>query len=294
MKIIRPEHFKVTAPVKLSEVPTRFEVETSEKRKEKELQKVREKLSKLQDKMYAHNKYGVLICLQGMDTAGKDSLIREVFKEVNARGVVVHSFKTPNSTELEHDYLWRHYLALPEKGKFSVFNRTHYENVLVTRVNPHFILNENIPGIETVEDITPEFWEHRFESINDFEKHLSRNGIIIFKFFLHLSKEEQRHRLIRRLETEKHNWKFSPGDLKERELWDDYQQCYEEAINTTSHPHAPWYIVPADNKETARYIVAKTILDELSQYTDIKEPELDEKIKDNISFYREQLEKEGH
>lgn len=294
MKTIRPEHFKVTAPIKLNEVPTRFEVETSEKRKEKELQKVREKLSKLQDKMYAHNKYGVLICLQGMDTAGKDSLIREVFKEVNARGVVVHSFKTPNSSELEHDYLWRHYLALPEKGKFSVFNRTHYENVLVTRVNPHFILNENIPGIETVEDITPEFWEHRFESINDFEKHLSRNGVIIFKFFLHLSKEEQRHRLIRRLETEKHNWKFSPGDLKERELWDDYQQCYEEAINTTSHPYAPWYIVPADNKETARYIVAKTILDELSQYTDIKEPELDEKIKDNIAFYREQLEKEGH
>lgn len=294
MKTIRPEHFKVTAPIKLNEVPTRFEVETSEKRKEKELQKVREKLSKLQDKMYAHNKYGVLICLQGMDTAGKDSLIREVFKEVNARGVVVHSFKTPNSTELEHDYLWRHYLALPEKGKFSVFNRTHYENVLITRVNPNFILNENIPGIETVEDITPEFWEHRFESINDFEKHLSRNGIIIFKFFLHLSKEEQRHRLIRRLETEKHNWKFSPGDLKERELWNDYQQCYEEAINTTSHSHAPWYIVPADNKETARYIVAKTILDELSQYTDIKEPELDEKIKDNIAFYREQLEKEGH
>lgn len=294
MKTIRPEHFKVTAPIKLNEVPTRFEVETSEKRKEKELQKVREKLSKLQDKMYAHNKYGVLICLQGMDTAGKDSLIREVFKEVNVRGVVVHSFKTPNSSELEHDYLWRHYLALPEKGKFSVFNRTHYENVLITRVNPHFILNENIPGIETVEDITPEFWEHRFESINDFEKHLSRNGIIIFKFFLHLSKEEQRHRLIRRLETEKHNWKFSPGDLKERELWDDYQQCYEEAINTTSHPYAPWYIVPADNKETARYIVAKTILDELSQYTDIKEPELDEKIKDNIAFYREQLEKEGH
>lgn len=294
MKTIHPEHFKVTSPIKLNEVPTRFEVETSEKRKEKELQKVREKLSKLQDKMYAHNKYGVLICLQGMDTAGKDSLIREVFKEVNARGVVVHSFKTPNSTELEHDYLWRHYLALPEKGKFSVFNRTHYENVLITRVNPHFILNENIPGIETLEDITPEFWEYRFESINDFEKHLSRNGIIIFKFFLHLSKEEQRHRLIRRLETEKHNWKFSPSDLKDRELWDDYQQCYEEAINTTSHPYAPWYIVPADNKETARYIVAKTILDELSQYTDIKEPELDEKIKDNIAYYREQLEKEGY
>ncbi|MFN3640153.1 MAG: PPK2 family polyphosphate kinase [Flavobacterium sp.] len=293
MKTIRPEQFKVTTPIQLSQVPTLFDVETSEKRKEKELQKVRENLSKLQDKMYAHNKYGVLICLQGMDTAGKDSLIREVFKEVNARGVVVHSFKVPNSLELEHDFIWRHYLALPEKGKFAVFNRTHYENVLVTRVNPQFILNENIPCIENVEDITPEFWEHRIESINDFEKHISRNGIIIFKFFLHLSKEEQRHRLIRRLEKEKHNWKFSPADLKERELWDEYQHCYEEVINSTSQPHAPWYIVPADNKETARYIVAKTILEELSRYTDIKEPELDEKIKANIAYYREQLEKEG-
>jgi PPK2 family polyphosphate:nucleotide phosphotransferase len=292
MKTIRSEHFKISAPVKLSEVPTFYNVETSEKKKEKELQKVREKLSKLQDKMYAHNRYGVLICLQGMDTAGKDSLIREVFKEFNARGVVVHSFKTPNSTELEHDYLWRHYVALPEKGKFSVFNRTHYENVLVTRVHPEYILNENIPGIEKVEDITPEFWENRFESINAFEKHVSSNGVIILKFFLHLSKEEQRQRLLRRLETEKQNWKFSPGDLKERALWDQYLQWYEEAIYQTSKPHAPWFVVPADNKETARFIVAKTILDELEKYTDIKEPEMDDKIRENIALYREFLSKE--
>jgi PPK2 family polyphosphate:nucleotide phosphotransferase len=227
-----------------------------------------------------------------MDTAGKDSLIREVFKEFNARGVVVHSFKTPNSTELEHDYLWRHYVALPEKGKFSVFNRTHYENVLVTRVHPEYILNENIPGIENVADITPQFWDNRFESINAFEKHISSNGVVILKFFLHLSKEEQRQRLMRRLETEKHNWKFSPGDLKERALWDQYTQCYEEAINRTSKPHAPWFIVPADNKETARFIVAKTILDELEKYTDIKEPEMDDKIRENIALYREFLSKE--
>ena len=239
--------------------------------------------------MYAHNKYGVLICLQGMDTAGKDSLIREVFKEFNARGVVVHSFKTPNSTELEHDYLWRHYLALPEKGKFSVFNRTHYENVLVTRVHPNYILNERIPHINSVEDITPEFWENRFESINNFEKHITSNGIIVLKFYLHLSKEEQRQRLLRRLETEKHNWKFSPGDLKERELWDEYQVCYEEAINKTSKEHAPWYIVPADNKETCRYLVAKTILETLQQYSDIKEPELEQEVKDNIKMYHDKL-----
>lgn len=292
MKNIDTTQFRVQQPIELSNCPTFVKVDTSEKKKEKILQKVRENLSKIQDKMYAHNRYGVLICLQGMDTAGKDSLIREVFKEFNARGVVVHSFKTPNSTELEHDYLWRHYIALPEKGKFAVFNRTHYENVLVTRVHPEYIMNENIPGIEKVEDITPTFWENRFESINAFEKHVASNGVIILKFFLHLSKEEQRERLLRRLETEKHNWKFSPGDLKERLLWDKYTQYYEEAINRTSHPHAPWYIVPADNKETARYIVAKSILDVLEKYTDIQEPILDEAVKQNIAFYQEQLRAE--
>ncbi|UGS20129.1 PPK2 family polyphosphate kinase [Flavobacterium cyclinae] len=292
MKNIEIDHLKVSSNIKLSSIPTHIDVEASEKKKEKELDKIRIKLSKLQDKLYAHNKYGVLICLQGMDTAGKDSLVREVFKEFNARGVVVHSFKTPNANELEHDFLWRHYIALPEKGKFSVFNRTHYENVLVTRVHPNYILNENIPGITTVENITTEFWENRFESINNFEKHISQNGIIILKFFLHLSKEEQRHRLIRRLETEKHNWKFSPSDLNERELWDEYQRCYEEAINKTSKAYAPWYIIPADNKETARYLVAKSILKELEKYTDIKEPELEQEIKDNIKMYRDKLASE--
>ncbi|AWM14270.1 phosphate--nucleotide phosphotransferase [Flavobacterium sediminis] len=289
MKNISIETLKVSTPIQLNNIPTFIDIETSEKKKEKELQKIREKLSKLQDKMYAHNKYGVLICLQGMDTAGKDSLIREVFKEFNARGVVVYSFKTPNGNELEHDYLWRHYLALPEKGKFSVFNRTHYENVLVTRVHPEYIMNERIPGINSVEDITPEFWNDRFESINHFEKHISSNGVIVLKFYLHLGKEEQRQRLLRRLEKEDHNWKFSPADLKERELWQEYQTYYEEAINATSKKHAPWYIIPADNKETSRYLVAKTILEELQKYTDIKEPELEQEVKDNIKFYHDKL-----
>ena len=183
-------------------------------------------------------------------------------------------------------------MALPEKGKFSVFNRTHYENVLVTRVHPNYILNENIPGIESVEDITPAFWDNRFESINAFEKHIATNGTIVLKFYLHLSKEEQRQRLLRRLETEKHNWKFSPGDLKERELWDTYQKCYEDAINRTSKEYAPWYVVPADNKETCRYIVAKTILETLQQYTDIKEPELEDEVKENIKMYHDKLASE--
>ncbi|WP_320815157.1 PPK2 family polyphosphate kinase [Flavobacterium sp.] len=291
MKNISLNSLKVSSPIKLKDLPTYIDVATSEKKKEKQLQKIREKLSKLQDKMYAHNKQGVLICLQGMDTAGKDSLIREVFKEFNARGVVVHSFKTPNTNELEHDFLWRHYLALPEKGKFSVFNRTHYENVLITRVHPEYIINENIPGIEKVEDITPEFWKNRLESINAFEKHVTSNGVILLKFFLHLSKEEQRQRLLRRLEKEKHNWKFSPDDLKERLLWDDYQKCYEEAINKTSKPYAPWLVIPADNKETARYLVAKSILEELEKY-EFHYPELEDEVKDNIKMYHDKLASE--
>lgn len=291
MKSIKPEDFKVSKQIRLSELPTDLDIKASKKEKEAELEEVGRKLSELQDILYAHNRYGVLVCLQGMDTAGKDSLVREVFKSFNPRGVVVHSFKVPTSKELQHDYLWRHYIALPEKGKYAVFNRTHYENVLVTRVKPKYLLYENIPGIEKVEDVTPEFWERRFEQINNFERHIAQNGIIIFKFYLHLSKEEQRQRLLRRLEEEKHNWKFSLGDLEDRALWDKYQECYEEAINRTSTPHAPWYVIPADDKQTARYMVAKVLLDEMSKYADIQEPELDPAIKANIEMYRERLAK---
>ena len=292
MSLINPEDFKVVNPINLSNMPTILDFNIDEKEKEKKLDKVRSKLSSLQDVMYAHNRYSVLICLQGMDTSGKDSLIREVFKEFNARGVVVHSFKTPNSTELEHDYLWRHHLALPEKGKFSVFNRTHYENVLVTRVHPEYILFENLPQITKVEDITPQFWTDRFSQINNFEKHISQNGTIVIKFFLNMSKNEQRKRLLHRLENQEDNWKFSTGDLKERELWDQYMLCYQDAINNTSTDIAPWYVVPADDKEMARYIVAKIIWEEMQKRTDICEPELDDAVKENIKMYREQLEKE--
>ena len=292
MKSIDPNDFKVVNPIKLSELPCNLKIGASDDKKEDKLDNVREKLSAFQEIMYAHNRYGVLICLQGMDTAGKDSLIREVFKEFNSRGVVVHSFKTPNSTELEHDYLWRHYLALPEKGKFGIFNRTHYENVLVTRVHPEYIMNENLPGIEKVEDIGPEFWENRMEQIRNFEKHITQNGIIILKFFLHMSKEEQRERLLRRLEEEKHNWKFSTGDLKERLRWDDYMNYYEEAINKTSTEYAPWYVIPGDDKEMSRYIVAKIIWEEMQKHTDIKLPELDDDIKANIEIYKDVLKKE--
>ncbi|MEP0263752.1 PPK2 family polyphosphate kinase [Dokdonia sp.] len=266
--------------------------ELSEEELERTLRKVRKKLGKLQDTIYAHGKYSVLICLQGMDTSGKDSLIREVFKDFNVRGVVVHSFKVPTSLELGHDYLWRHYIALPQRGKFGVFNRTHYENVLVTRVHPEYILGENLPNVTSIDDIDAAFWDTRFNQINNFEKHISENGTLIYKFFLHLSKEEQKNRLIRRLEKKEKNWKFSAGDLKERKLWDDYQRYYEDAINRTSKPHAPWYVIPADNKPAARLAVASILLEQLSAYEDIQEPELDAKTKANIEEYKSQLNNE--
>ncbi|WP_417366271.1 PPK2 family polyphosphate kinase [Flavobacterium beibuense] len=285
---INTDDFKVTEAFSISKAPTKIELELTAKKKIKKIEKTSKKLGKLQDKMYANNRYSVLICLQGMDTAGKDSLIREVFKNFNARGVVVHSFKTPTSNELKHDYLWRHYIALPQRGKFAVFNRSHYENVLVTRVHPNYILNENLPGVDKEEDITDAFWESRFEQINNFEQHLAENGTIVLKFFLHLGKEEQRQRLLRRLEKEDHLWKFSAGDLNERGLWDTYQTYYEEAISKTSKPYAPWFAIPADDKETARLLVAKTILNELKKY-DFKEPEVNDDVLDNIALYRVQL-----
>lgn len=293
MKNINTNDFKVNSSVKLQDIPTKITIADDEKVVEKELKKVRKKLGKLQDTIYAHGKYSVLICLQGMDTSGKDSLIREVFKDFNVRGVVVHSFKTPTDLERKHDYLWRHYIALPARGKFGVFNRTHYENVLVTRVHPEYILGENLPDVTEMSDINEEFWEKRFEQIRNFEKHIAQNGTVLFKFYLHLSKDEQKNRLLRRLDKQEKNWKFSAGDLKERKLWEQYQECYGDAINKTSVSHAPWYVIPADNKPTARYLVAKTLYDTLSSFEDIEEPELDDAIKGNIEKYKKELRQES-
>ena len=281
------ENYQVIGNVNLNEV-TAIEVVEDAKKK---LKKARKELSKLQETMYAEGKYAVLICLQGMDTSGKDSLIKEVFKDVNARGVVVHSFKVPSELELKHDYLWRHYIALPERGKIGVFNRTHYENVLVTRVHPEYILGEKIPAIKSLEDLSDDFYHKRMEEINDFEKNIAANGTIILKFFLNISKEEQKNRLLRRLRLKEKNWKFSPGDLKERKLWNNYQFCYQELLNKTSTAYAPWYVIPADHKPTARFLVADIILETLKKYH-FKEPELPEKYKNEIENYKAQLASE--
>lgn len=292
MKKAQFKTFKVLKPIQLQHIKTTFDLETSENEIEEKLWKVRGKLAKLQDKMYAHGKYGVLVCLQGMDTSGKDSLIREVFKDFNTRGIIVNSFKVPTDLELHHDYLWRHYIALPARGEFGIFNRTHYENVLVTRVHPEYILGEHLPTVNSLEDVNDNFWNQRFEQINNFEKHIFQNGTIIFKFYLNLSKSEQKSRLLRRLVKQEKNWKFSPADMKERDKWDKYQECYEEAINNTSTEYAPWHIIPADDKATARYLVAKIIYNTLKTYTDIKEPELSDEVKENLKLYKQQLRNE--
>jgi PPK2 family polyphosphate:nucleotide phosphotransferase len=259
MQEINPQSFIVTEPVKLDETPKQLNTDATKKEKKKALKQVGKKLSKMQDTMYAHNRYGILVCLQGMDTSGKDSLIREVFSKFNPRGVVVHSFKSPSQNELQYDYLWRHYVALPPKGKYAIFNRSHYEKL--------------------------------YDQIRNFEKHITQNGTIVFKFFLHLSKDEQRKRLLRRLEKKEKIWKFTPSDISERALWDDYQKYYEEAINNTSTPHAPWHIIPADDKKMARCIVAKIIYEEMSKHTDIQEPAPDDTVSDNLEAYKNILSK---
>ena len=292
MRQISADQFKITNSTTLKEHSTKIDLQADEDTVKDALKDVRKDLGDWQDTLYAHDKYAVLVCLQGMDTSGKDSLIREVFKDFNVRGVEVHSFKVPTDLERDHDYLWRHYLALPARGKFGVHNRTHYENELVTRVHPEYILGEQLPNVTSLDDVNDKFWDKRFKQINNFEEHLAENGTLIFKFFLNLSKEEQKHRLLRRLNKKSKNWKFSPGDLKERKLWDNYMTCYEDAINRTSKPHAPWYIIPADDKPTARYLVAKILHDSLTQLEDVVEPELDSEIKAEIDSYKAELNNE--
>ncbi|MGY0407801.1 MAG: PPK2 family polyphosphate kinase [Polaribacter sp.] len=281
------EDYKITDTISLKSLETKEVIKGAEK----ELKKLHKKLSKIQNAMYAEGKYGVLICLQGMDTSGKDSLIREVFKDINASGVVVTSFKVPTELEQKHDFLWRHYIALPAKGKIGVFNRTHYENVLVTRVHPSYILGENIPNIKTVEDVDDAFFKDRMERINHFENHLAENGTIVLKFFLNISKEEQKNRLLRRLNLSEKNWKFSENDLKERKLWDKYMFCYQEVLNRTSKENAPWFVIPADDKPSARLILASVLLEELEKYN-FKEPVLPKKIAARITEFKAQLNNE--
>lgn len=283
--------FEVKPDIRLTDLPTNLNLDKSKSELKDLLSDTRKELGDMQNTLYAHGKYSVLVCIQGMDTSGKDSLIREVFKDFNVRGVNCYSFKKPTLLELQRDFLWRHYKKVPARGKYAVFNRSHYENVLISRVHPKIVLNEKQPQINTVNDITDEFWNKRLEQINMFEQILHENGTIIFKFFLNISKEEQKHRLLRRLNKPDKNWKFAPEDIEERQRWPAYVSAYEKAINTTSKAHSPWYSIPADNKQAARLIVAKILKDRMSTFTDIQYPESD--LDESIEFYKKQLKNES-
>lgn len=223
------------------------------------------KMEHLQEKLYAQKEKAMLVIFQGMDTAGKDSCIRHVFSGINPQGCNVNSFKKPTSAELLHDFMWRHYAALPPKGYISIFNRSYYENVLVTRVHPDLLLKETLPGFTDAKHADAEFWKTRFEVINNFEKQLIETGTVILKFFLHLSKQEQKNRLLQRIEDPVKNWKFEYGDLAERALWNQYQQAYEDMLNHTSVHQAHWYVIPADEKWFSRVAISRIIVHEMEQ-----------------------------
>ena len=265
--------FKVpeAASISLKKYATKEDGGLNKKAAKVELRNNTKELKEIQRVFYADDRFALLIVLQAPDTAGKDGAIRHVMSGINPQGCRVHNFKTPSKEELDHDYLWRHYKVLPERGMIEIFNRSHYENVLATKVNPSFILNENLPGIDSVDKIDEQFWENRYEQINNFEKHLHQNGTHILKFFLNLSKDEQKERLLSRLDNPNKNWKFNKADLEARAQWNEYQTAYEEMLEKTSKEHAPWYVIPADKKYFARVAIGSIILEKL-QSLDLRFP----------------------
>jgi PPK2 family polyphosphate:nucleotide phosphotransferase len=262
--------------------------DTGEVKNEKHAQKIIDDrsglLTNLQEKLYAQDRWALLLVIQAMDAAGKDGVIKHVMSGVNPQGCDVHSFKTPSTEELNHDYLWRAHSRVPERGMIGIFNRSYYEEVLVVRVHPTLLENQKLPDPL----ITKHIWNQRYEDINAFEHYLTRNGVVICKFFLHISKKEQKKRFLQRLEDSKKNWKFSMADVKERGYWKDYQEAYEEMIQNTATKHAPWYVIPADNKWYTQLIVASAIISTLEEL-DLCFPDVDKDKKKELESVRESL-----
>ncbi len=283
------DDFVVKGKISLEDFSTKYKGKLTKKEGKKMLAAEKEKLAELQEKLYSDGSKSLLIILQAMDAAGKDSLIEHVFGGVNPQGCSVTSFKTPNHKEYRHDFLWRHYLALPEKGKIGIFNRSHYESVLVCKVHPAYNLAEKV--WDSVDDFDEEFWEKRYESIRNFEKHLAENGTTIIKIFLNVSKKEQKERFLDRINEPDKNWKFAAGDLDERALWSNYMLAYERAINETSKDHAPWFIIPADNKWFARVAAIQIIMVALEKMG-LQYPELSEIEMEGLQKAKEELEEE--
>ncbi|OAF17987.1 polyphosphate kinase 2 family protein [Bradyrhizobium neotropicale] len=245
-------------------------------------------LIEFQEKLYAQDRWSLLIVLQGMDAGGKDSAIKAIFEGINPQGCEVHAFKQPSSKELDHDFLWRHVIALPERGHIGIFNRSHYEECLVTRVHPEILAKEKLPPKLVTRDI----WKERFEDISAFERYLTRNGTVVLKFFLNLSKDEQRERFLDRLEDPAKQWKFSMDDIKERALWPRYQAVYQDIVRHTATPHAPWYVVPADHKWFARVVIGSVIVAALEKL-DLRFPRADKASLSEFAEVRKALESEA-
>ncbi|RWU10687.1 polyphosphate kinase 2 family protein [Pedobacter chitinilyticus] len=277
--------------IKMADFDTDYNGHLDKEVGKSELDRVKGELAKYQEVLYAADSRSVLIIFQAMDAAGKDGVIAHVMSGLNPQGCQVYSFKTPNAEEYDHDFLWRHYKALPERGRIGIHNRSHYENVLVCKVHPEYILSERLPNYTSVDKIDEDFWKNRYESIRNFERHLTNNGVVILKFFLHVSKDEQKKRFLDRIEDPAKNWKFSSGDIKERALWDDYMKAYEEALNETSTDEAPWYVIPADKKWYTRLAVSQIIAEKLESL-DLQFPKLPKAEVEALAGYKEQLLKE--
>lgn len=248
-----------------------------------------ERLSDLQRRLYAQDQYAVLLVFQAMDAAGKDSTIRAVTSGINPAGCQVFSFKQPSKEELDHDFLWRTTRALPERGRIGIFNRSHYEEVLVVRVHPEYLQHQRIPDLK----VTSDFWKNRYASIRAYERHLVRNGTVILKFWLHVSRDEQRKRFLDRIQEPEKNWKFSAGDIKERGHWEDYMRAYQAALRETSRKEAPWFAIPADEKPYMRMVVAQIIAETLDEL-DLRYPQLPQKERDDLPRMQEFLEGDIH
>lgn len=251
------------------------------------IEEFQEEINDLQRMMYAHDRYSLLLVFQAMDAAGKDGTIRAIMSGVNVHGISVHAFKKPSDEELDHDFLWRTTKVLPHRGRFGIFNRSYYEEVLVVKVHPEIVHSSQKLPARCTEDMD-KLWKHRYESIRDYEKHLWRNGTKVLKFFLHLSGDEQRQRFLDRIDEADKNWKFNEGDVEERAYWDDYQQAYEDAINATATEHAPWFVIPADDKKNMRLIVAQIILEQLKSL-DMEYPVVSAERREELQRYREKL-----
>ncbi len=283
------DNYLANGKISLIDFDTQYKGKLTKEEGEQMLKDEKKKLYDLQEKLYADGSKSLLIVLQAMDAAGKDSMIEHVFGGVNPQGCEVTSFKTPSDKEYNHDFLWRHYNTLPEKGKIGIFNRSHYESVLVCKVHPEYNLSEKV--WTDVSEFDEKFWDNRYESIENFEKHLAQNGTQIVKIFLNVSKDEQKKRFLDRIKEPEKNWKFSMGDLKERALWDKYMDAYEDAISKTSKHHAPWYIIPADQKWFARVAAIQIIIDTLEKM-ELKYPELPTEEAAQLDEAKKMLENE--